>query len=424
MVENWVKLSNFLHSDQSMVKPDGWPYRDRIVVMDYESTESRMHRDTVQAQGSRFVVRADVANCFPSIYSHAIDWALRGKAVAKKDKVKSSWEPKLDELLRNCHDRETKGAMIGPVISNIAAEVILQRVDADLVAAGFEFTRYVDDFTSYHVTLEEAERFVAQLDRSLAHYRLQLNTRKTRISSLAEDSDSDWITEVLMALPRKKRAGAVESLRFLRHCEASARRHPQRSVLTFGIKTLLGKRGCPQVGVDSKRAPNPTVDLAILDELFRLTFLYPHLIPYATRQLAYCSELLSKAERERLAHNLRVVLAQAATRRETSTICWGIYAIRKILKRSVVKNLAMALIETDDDLVWLALAASGKKYVPWVLGRMSSLIANGAHECLDHWLMRYELYRIKELKSHQLDNSVESWFVKARPAGLRFSILE
>lgn len=424
VVGNWGELYKFLSSEQSMVKPDGWPHRERIVVMDYESTESRIHRESMMAQGCRFVVRADVASCFPSVYSHAVDWALRGKAIAKKDTQGSGWQPKLDKFLRNCHDGETKGVMIGPAISNVVSELILQRVDVDLTSEGFQFTRYVDDYHSYHVTMEDAERFIARLDRSLSHYRLQLNTKKTKINGLAEDTDGDWITEVLAAIPRKKRAGVVDSIRFMRHCENVARSHPNRSVLTFGMKTLLGRRGCPRMGDQGKRSANLSVDVAILDELFRLAFLYPHILPLAVRQMAYCADLLSKVVRGRLAETLRMILKDASRRRETSVVAWSIFAIRKLLKCDIPKNLATPLIEMDDDLVWLALMASGKKYIPWVVARMDELLSSGTVGVLDHWLVRYELYRTKTLKSHSLDKDVERWFVKARPAGLRFSVLE
>lgn len=424
VVDHWVDLAKFLRSDQSMVKPDGWPFRQRVVVMDYESSGSKMRRDAIAAQGSRYVVRADVANCFPSIYSHAIDWALRGKAVAKTDSKRKAWQARLDELLRNCHGRETKGVMIGPAISNIAAEIVLQRIDADLVNDGFEFVRYVDDFTSYHATLEDAEKYVSRLDLSLAHYRLQLNTRKTRITALADDSDGDWISEILSALPNKKRAGVVKTLRFVRHCEILAKRYPQQSVLTFGIKSLLGKRGCPLVGRRAKRTPSTADDVTLLHELLRLTFLHPHLIPFTVRQLAYCSEVLSAGDRDRLVDILHRILREAARRRETSTVTWGVYAVRKLLRRDIPKELAMILIELNDDLVWVSLMASGRKYVRWVNAHLADLLLGGGHDVLDHWLTRYELYRIAVLKSDELDKDVEAWFRKARPAGLRFSILE
>ena len=33
--------------------------------------------------GKRYMVTADISKCYPSIYSHAIAWALAGKSVAK-----------------------------------------------------------------------------------------------------------------------------------------------------------------------------------------------------------------------------------------------------------------------------------------------------------------------------------------------------
>lgn len=38
--------------------------------------------------GKRYVVKADISTCFPSIYTHSIPWALAGKATAKKNSRK------------------------------------------------------------------------------------------------------------------------------------------------------------------------------------------------------------------------------------------------------------------------------------------------------------------------------------------------
>lgn len=76
-------------SPQSQIKPilheDG-----RIVQMDYETSERSLSRQTRLAQGQEFMVTADVSSCFPSIYSHAIDWATRGKKTAKADHFSST----------------------------------------------------------------------------------------------------------------------------------------------------------------------------------------------------------------------------------------------------------------------------------------------------------------------------------------------
>jgi len=76
--------------------------------------------------GAKYLVKADIANCFLSIYTHALSWALVGKDIAKQNQKDSSqWYNKLDLCTRNIHNGETHGLIIGPHASNLLSEIIL-----------------------------------------------------------------------------------------------------------------------------------------------------------------------------------------------------------------------------------------------------------------------------------------------------------
>ena len=65
--------------------------------------------------GKRYVVKTDISKCFPSIYTHAIDWALSGKINAKANRRnKKRWEHELDHFLMRTTNDETHGILIGP----------------------------------------------------------------------------------------------------------------------------------------------------------------------------------------------------------------------------------------------------------------------------------------------------------------------
>ena len=83
---------------------------------------------------SRFLAIADISKCFPSIYSHAIPWALVGKRTAKLNKTKKSfWYNKLNSHIRNVKFAETNGVLIGPHASNLISEILLTKVDHAIV---------------------------------------------------------------------------------------------------------------------------------------------------------------------------------------------------------------------------------------------------------------------------------------------------
>ena len=94
----------------------------------------------------RYKVTTDISRCFPSIYSHAITWALVGKDVAKATKRdRKLWYNQLDDVNVNLKYGETDGQLIDPHSSNLLPEVVLTAVDKLMEDAGFEYVRHIDD---------------------------------------------------------------------------------------------------------------------------------------------------------------------------------------------------------------------------------------------------------------------------------------
>ncbi len=89
--EQWEHLGYITSNKNSVIKPQN--HADgSIVVMDYEATVPKSIRFLQQSFGKRFRVYADISNCFPSVYTHALPWALVCFEVAKKHKTeKNKW---------------------------------------------------------------------------------------------------------------------------------------------------------------------------------------------------------------------------------------------------------------------------------------------------------------------------------------------
>lgn len=148
---------------------------------------------------SKFVAIADISNCFPSIYSHSISWALVGKSYAKsksKPSYKHEWFNQIDFNTRNLKHGETNGILIGPHSSNLISEIILVAVDCELSKEGFKYIRHIDDYTCYVDTYEEAERFFLTLSEELKKYELALNGKKSKIFPLPLASVKSWVTKL------------------------------------------------------------------------------------------------------------------------------------------------------------------------------------------------------------------------------------
>lgn len=142
----------------------------------------------------KFLVKTDISNCFPSIYSHAIPWAIKGRESSKKDR--SHWSDKIDEASRLIKHNETNGLLIGPHSSNIISEIILCRIDDELYKKGYHFIRIIDDYECFIESFERAENFLLDLSKELKRYNLTLNLKKTLIRELPIGSSENWVHQL------------------------------------------------------------------------------------------------------------------------------------------------------------------------------------------------------------------------------------
>ncbi len=168
----------------------------RVFEMNYKGSERYENEETELAwmTGAQYVVKADIASCFPSMYTHSIPWALNGKDQAKSNSSLGLSGNLLDKCTQNTRDKQTNGLLIGPHTSNIISEIILTSIDSKLQEKGYKkVIRYIDDYTFYADNYEEAERFVKHLVLALRTYELSLNEKKTNIAKLPQASLDYWI---------------------------------------------------------------------------------------------------------------------------------------------------------------------------------------------------------------------------------------
>lgn len=134
------------------------------------------------------MMQVDISKCFPSIYTHTIGWATKSKRMAKEGS-QNSFDGDFDKLMQNTNYRETNGIIVGPEVSRIFSEIILQQVDQDILSilsdeefeAGkdFDFRRYVDDYFVFFTDDKIGKRVYDSIGRALVEYKLHLNEAKT-----------------------------------------------------------------------------------------------------------------------------------------------------------------------------------------------------------------------------------------------------
>lgn len=237
IADNWDEFRYIANGENSMLRIAG--HEDgRVIIMGYSGLIDDEQLAAEKSLGKHFLVRTDIANFYPSIYSHSIPWALVGFEVAKHDRDRKKWYNKIDTAAQMTRRNETNGVAIGPATSTILSEAILARIDESLNKK-FEFTRIIDDYKAYCMTREEASDFIMELTKELAKYNLRLGPAKTSISDLPQPISDPWIVELSVALPRYKAISPTSASRYLDFAVALAQKFPTGSVLKYALRSLL-----------------------------------------------------------------------------------------------------------------------------------------------------------------------------------------
>lgn len=136
------------------------------------------------------LMKMDIANCFYHIYTHTIAWAIKGKVQAKELIGKKTFENAFDTLMQHANYNETNGIIVGPEISRIFSEIILQRVDVNVLnrlkqapfslklGRDYEVRRYVDDYYIFANSEENLRKILEVYKEELQYYKLFINESK------------------------------------------------------------------------------------------------------------------------------------------------------------------------------------------------------------------------------------------------------
>lgn len=129
----------------------------------------------------------DISKCFFNIYTHSITWAVKGKAFSKTQTDVYSFESSFDRLMQVSNYNETNGIVVGPEVSRIFAEIILQDVDRRVISGmlpavhnvDYSLRRYVDDFFIFAPNTLVLDKVMMILEKELEFYKLFINAEKT-----------------------------------------------------------------------------------------------------------------------------------------------------------------------------------------------------------------------------------------------------
>lgn len=134
------------------------------------------------------VLHTDVTDCYGSLYTHSISWALHGLEAAKNARGSDRLlGDRIDECIRAGRYGQTNGISQGSVLMDFIAELVLGYVDELITSAlgeekDFRILRYRDDyriFTNSDVRAEEILKIISDQLRSVG---MRLGIAKTIIN--------------------------------------------------------------------------------------------------------------------------------------------------------------------------------------------------------------------------------------------------
>src|SRR5665647_566177 len=103
--------------------------------MIYEYLEMAENDLVAEAYNYKFLLRTDIKNFYPSIYTHSIAWALHTKELIRKKGNRADFSNflglKVDRLIQSANDGCTNGIAIGPAISDLISEIVLSAIDTE-----------------------------------------------------------------------------------------------------------------------------------------------------------------------------------------------------------------------------------------------------------------------------------------------------
>lgn len=352
----WASLSSHLEKSHiSVTRPHPLLSRgpnDRGVrYLQYELPRGdRAASRSALLGGTRYTLQADISNFYGSVYTHAIDWALTTKPIAKanfRSKV-SSLGSRLDTLVRNGQDGQTKGIPVGPDTSHLLAEVLLCELDMKLEAEHPQVKsrglRFVDDFDFAARTYSEAEAVLRSWDSILAGFEFALNPLKTRIIEGAVAPEPAWKIQLRQ-----------HPLRLERERELA---NDLRSLFSLAIATSTGAPGTPALTYAVRRVAQLATSGQAWAELQNLLLgaitIEPSCLPRVYELMALALRRGQQANLARFEEVLNEVAAHHAPLEHGSEVTWALYMLHRLgLKVDSVAAEAVVKMEDNCSLILL-----------------------------------------------------------------------
>ena len=137
-----------------------------------------------------FLIQTDIVDCYASIYTHSIAWALHTKVKARESRNDNTLVGNsIDSHIQDMRNGQTNGIPQGSVLMDFIAELVLGYADSELTAmidakrvSCYQILRYRDDYRIFVNSRQDGERILKCLAEVLLELGLRLSPAKTMLS--------------------------------------------------------------------------------------------------------------------------------------------------------------------------------------------------------------------------------------------------
>lgn len=151
----------------------------RIIYQWIEMAEKAIVTESCQY---KYLVKTDISNFYPSIYTHIFEWIFDFYDNKKLGKI-------IDKLVSYSNCARTNGISIGSAMSDFLGEIILAHIDHEVsINLDIDFIggRFKDDYRILCKSKEHAQKVLTCLNEKLQDFHLRINEEKTDIYHLPE----------------------------------------------------------------------------------------------------------------------------------------------------------------------------------------------------------------------------------------------
>lgn len=333
--------------------------------------------------GASFVLNVDISQFYPSLYTHAVGWAIDPKL-----RLKANWRntkflgKQIDQALMDMQGKVSQGIPIGNDVSYLLAEVVLGQVDRALGLDRQRCYRWFDDYELSFDTRDDAERCLARLKKELHRFRLRVNAKKTSIVQLPEATEPHW-GDTLRALASQNLKSQRGTLQYFDTAFRLREDFPNQPVLMYAIGNLF-------------RTPRPPDYLGRIAEaaISQALLCEPGVAQKAFALLTYWKLNGYALDMALLTRTIERVILRHDASGVTSDVAWALCFCAQE-KLVIPSKASRILAESDDDCVLLlALHLDALKLLQGGLSaRKVAPLLKSADPDGDHWLLAYEAAR-------------------------------